>query len=111
MPNLDSSKGPPTMRSNITPPRPTVRRARAGINRRRAAGATAPRQPQQTRQRILKAAIDEFAACGLGGARVDTIARRARANKRMIYHYFGGKEDLYLAALERVYADRRASDR
>src|SRR5437763_1803135 len=51
--------------------------------------------------------IDALGAKGLGGARVDEIAERAGANKRMLYHYFGNKEDLFLAALESVYADIR----
>ena len=48
---------------------------------------------------------------GLFGGRVNTIARRRGANKRMIYHYFGNKEGLYLAALERVYEGLRGSER
>ena len=47
----------------------------------------------------------------MSGGRVNEIARRARANKRMIYHYFGSKEGLYLAALERVYEGLRGSER
>jgi TetR/AcrR family transcriptional regulator len=69
------------------------------------------RDPDRTRTAILAAAQDEFAAKGLFGGRVNTIARRAGANKRMIYHYFGSKDGLYLAALERVYEDLRGSER
>jgi TetR/AcrR family transcriptional regulator len=69
------------------------------------------RDPERTRNAILAAAQAEFAAHGLSGARVDAIARRARANKRMIYHYFGSKAELYLAALERVYEDLRGTER
>jgi TetR/AcrR family transcriptional regulator len=69
------------------------------------------RDPDRTRNAILAAAQAEFAANGLSGARVDAIARRARANKRMIYHYFGSKTGLYLAALERVYEDLRGTER
>jgi len=53
------------------------------------------------------AAREEFAANGLSGARIDTIAARMNTNKRMIYYYFGSKEGLYLAALEQVYGDIR----
>src|SRR5438128_6417175 len=53
------------------------------------------RDPAGTQQRILTAALNEFAKKGFAGARVDEIARRARVNKRMLYHYFGNKEDLY----------------
>jgi AcrR family transcriptional regulator len=61
-------------------------------------------------QRILKAAIAEFAAKGLSGARIDTIARRAKANTRMIYHYFGGKEKLYIATLEHLLGQLRQDE-
>lgn len=75
------------------------------------AGATARTgRGAETRRRILDAAIAEFAEKGLDGARVDEIAARAGANKRMIYAYFGGKEDLWLAALETVYAAMRAEE-
>ncbi len=57
------------------------------------------RDPQRTRQRILDAALKEFAAYGFAGARVDAIARRAGSNKRMLYHYFGDKEGLFRAVL------------
>jgi AcrR family transcriptional regulator len=68
------------------------------------------RNPERTRGRILEAATGEFARYGLGGARVDRIARRAGANKRMLYYYFGGKEDLFLAALEARYAHIRNAE-
>jgi TetR/AcrR family transcriptional regulator len=71
----------------------------------------APRDPERTRAAILEAATAEFTAKGLGGARVDAIARRARANKRMIYHYFRDKEGLYLAVLEAAYASIRTAER
>lgn len=64
-----------------------------------------------TRQRILDAALAEFAAKGLAGARVDEIAERAGANKRMLYAYFGNKDDLWLTVLERAYAAKRAEEK
>lgn len=69
------------------------------------------RDPLRTRARILAAALDEFARHGLGGARVDRIARRAEANKRMLYYYFGSKEALFLAVMEESYAQIRAAER
>jgi AcrR family transcriptional regulator len=69
------------------------------------------RDADMTRQRILKAAKAEFAKHGLAGARVDAIAARAKANKRMIYHYFAGKDDLFRAVLEEAYADIRGEER
>ena len=73
--------------------------------------ASRPRQPAATRRRILAAAIAEFAAAGLAGARVDEIARRAGVGKRMLYHYFGNKEALWLAVLEDAYARIRGEER
>jgi TetR/AcrR family transcriptional regulator len=69
------------------------------------------RDPVRTREAILAAAQNEFALKGLSGGRVDEIARRAGANKRMIYHYFGSKQGLYMATLERVYEGLRGSER
>lgn len=64
-----------------------------------------------TREALLMAAQHEFAAKGLSGARVNTISSRARANKRLIYYYFGSKNGLYLAVLERVYEGLRGAER
>ncbi len=66
-----------------------------------------PRNPDDTRRRILAAAKAEFAKKGLGGARVDDIAARAKANKRMMYHYFGNKDDLFSHVVEDAYAEFR----
>ena len=66
---------------------------------------TTPAKPEEdgTRARILNVAIQEFSRLGLSGARIDAIALESGANKGMIYYYFGGKEDLYVAALEESY--------
>jgi AcrR family transcriptional regulator len=69
------------------------------------------RDPERTKARILAAATAEFARYGLGGARVDRIAARAGANKRMLYYYFRDKDNLFLAALEARYAHIRAAER
>ena len=69
------------------------------------------RDPERTRRKILDAATEEFARYGLGGARVDRIAARAGANKRMLYYYFGDKDRLFLAALEGSYARIRAAEK
>jgi len=68
------------------------------------------RDADATQARILAAAKVEFAKSGLGGARVDEIAERADANKRMIYHYFGNKEDLFRTVLEEAYTDIRTAE-
>ena len=85
---------------------------------RKAPGVTASgapdmrsRRSEQTQQQILAAAESEFADKGLAGARVDAIAEESGANKQMIYYYYGSKEDLYLAVLERAYAAMRESER
>lgn len=61
------------------------------------------RNPDRTRQRLLKAAIRLFSAKGFHGVAVDQIVQAAKVNKRMVYHYFGSKEDIYIAALCDVY--------
>jgi TetR/AcrR family transcriptional regulator len=58
--------------------------------------------------RILQAALSEFAKKGIDGARVDEIARISGANKSMIYHHFRSKEGLFLAVLESVYESVRS---
>jgi TetR/AcrR family transcriptional regulator len=63
----------------------------------------------ETRSRILEAALSEFAANGLAGARTENIAQAAGVNKALLYYYFESKEKLYSAALEMVSA--RVRDR
>ena len=67
--------------------------------------------PHKTRERILACATAQFAARGYEGARVDTIARRCGLAKNMLYHYFGSKEGLFIATLERMYETLRARQR
>ena len=69
------------------------------------------RDPAKNQERILKAATAEFARHGLGGARVDRIAERAGANKRMLYYYYGNKEALFLAVMEASYLRIRNAER
>jgi AcrR family transcriptional regulator len=75
--------------------------------------ATAPerrRDAQRTRKDILEVARREFAERGYSGARVDEIAARTRTTKRMIYYYFGSKEQLFEAVLEQAYSEIRAAE-
>ncbi|MFN4352707.1 MAG: TetR/AcrR family transcriptional regulator [Hylemonella sp.] len=67
----------------------------------------AKRDPAAARARLLQAAVDEFSAHGYSGARTERIAQSAGTNIRMLYHYFGGKDDLYVVVLETVLADLR----
>jgi TetR/AcrR family transcriptional regulator len=69
------------------------------------------RDAAATRSRILAAGLAEFSTHGYEGGRIERIGRRAGANLRMIYHYFGSKQDLYVAVLEQVYSELRAAER
>ncbi|GAB3426887.1 TetR/AcrR family transcriptional regulator [Flindersiella endophytica] len=68
------------------------------------ARAVKSRDADRTRAEILDVATAEFAQLGYTGARVDEIAAKTSTTKRMIYYYFGSKEQLYVAALERAYS-------
>nr|WP_241740077.1 MULTISPECIES: TetR/AcrR family transcriptional regulator [Microbacterium] len=59
---------------------------------------------------MLEVATAAFAESGYSGTRVDDIAERTRTTKRMIYYYFGSKEELYLAVLERAYRGIREAE-
>jgi AcrR family transcriptional regulator len=89
----------------MTAPRTTAK-AQDG-KKTRGAG---PRDPERTSASILAAAVKEFTEKGYAGARIDAIALRSGANKRMIYHYFGDKEGLYLAVLESAYVGIRSAE-
>jgi AcrR family transcriptional regulator len=71
---------------------------------------TRTRDPQNSSAAILAAAVKEFSEKGYGAARVNAIAARANINKRMLYHYFGGKDALYLAVLEGAYVSIRSAE-
>jgi AcrR family transcriptional regulator len=76
--------------------------------------ATSPdrsRDRERTQVEILDVATAEFAEHGYSGARVDDIAERTRTTKRMLYYYFGSKEGLFVAVLERAYAAIRDAER
>lgn len=73
--------------------------ARPPAKRRRNAAAT--------RARILEMARQEFADRGFDGARLDKIARAAKVNIALLYHYFGNKEGLFVAVLEEAYRTMR----
>jgi AcrR family transcriptional regulator len=60
-----------------------------------------PRDSHATKELLLAAATEEFSDYGLAGARIDRIAERAGANKRLLYVYFGDKDTLFDAVLER----------
>ncbi|MFF3502062.1 TetR family transcriptional regulator [Streptomyces sp. NPDC003247] len=70
---------------------------------------TTPRDPEATKARIFEAAVAEFARYGIAGARIDRIAAEARANKQLIYAYFGNKAELFTQVLGRCMVDLAAS--
>lgn len=57
---------------------------------------------QETQDKLLQAATEVFSEVGFAGARVDEIARRAKANKAMIYYHFQSKDALYQTVLVRL---------
>jgi AcrR family transcriptional regulator len=65
------------------------------------------RDAERTRADILAVATREFADQGYAGARINLIADKTSTTKRMIYYYFGGKEQLYVAVLEHAYSGIR----
>ncbi|GAA2210543.1 TetR family transcriptional regulator [Nonomuraea monospora] len=67
----------------------------AKARRRAPAPHERQRDPERTKARILEAAIEEFSAKGVAGARVSEIAARAGVNQQLIAYYFNGKEGLY----------------
>lgn len=77
---------------------------------RRPTTAESPDAGESTRENLLAAARAAFAESGLEGARVDDIAHRAGANKQLVYHYFGSKDELYTAVLEQVYSEIRSRE-
>jgi AcrR family transcriptional regulator len=116
---LAAAAAPPTMPGGLPEEGGTMDNlarkptARAGSDT--AAGGAAvrtsrPRDPERTRKAILDAATAEFVAHGFAGASVNEIAARANINKRMLYHYFGKKDDLYLAVLEQCYTGIRTAE-
>lgn len=85
---------------------PTRRRTATDV-----AKPTRKRDPVKSRLTILRAASTEFCQHGFSGARVERIAAKSKSNMRMIYHYFGDKEGLYLAVLEGAYTRIRDEER
>jgi AcrR family transcriptional regulator len=90
-------------------PMPGEHKGRA-LRQREPTRTAATRDPEGTKAAIISASVKEFTEKGFGGARIDAIARRANINKRMLYHYFGGKEALYVEVLELSYASIRAAE-
>jgi AcrR family transcriptional regulator len=103
----ESTEMPRVARQRRRAAEPVVAKLPTGLTK---AGRARKRDPERTSAAILAAAVHEFSLKGYEGARVDAIARRAGINKRMLYHYFGGKDGLYLAVLEGRYAAIRSAE-
>ena len=71
-------------------------------------GTPRVRDARRTRERILAEATKEFAARGYDGARIDAIVKRCDMSKNLLYHYFDGKEALFIEVMERAYASMRS---
>ena len=84
--------------------------ASLGLPAKEGARKSRKNNPEKTREDILLAAISEFVQQGLAGARVDAIAERTATSKRMIYYYFGSKEQLYVECLIKLYGDIRKTE-
>nr|BFD83928.1 TetR family transcriptional regulator [Streptomyces sp. Xyl84] len=69
----------------------------------------AVRDPEATKARIFDAAVAEFARHGIAGARIDRIAAQAKANKQLIYAYYGNKSDLFTHVLGKCMVDLAAA--
>jgi AcrR family transcriptional regulator len=82
--------------------------AKSDVETAKQRSAVRRRDPERTRAEILQVATTEFARVGYSGARVDNITALTRTTKRMLYYYFEGKEQLYVAVLEQAYGDIRA---
>ncbi|WP_231558463.1 TetR family transcriptional regulator [Modestobacter caceresii] len=89
----------------MTAPRPD---SELGTDTAAVRPAERTRDADRTRAEILAVATAEFADRGYAGARVNEIADKLSTTKRMIYYYFGGKEQLYVAVLEQAYGRIRA---
>lgn len=100
---VDTQPGLPDPRVNTT--------VRSLPELRSAGTASARRDPAASREALVGAAVAAFARKGFEGARVDEIAAGAGVNKQLVYHYFGSKQGLYLAALESVYVRIREKER
>ncbi|MFI1890520.1 ScbR family autoregulator-binding transcription factor [Streptomyces jumonjinensis] len=59
---------------------------------------------RQTRQLILRAAAEEFAANGFRSTSLVHVAQRAGITKGAIYHHFGNKENLAASVVEEHYS-------
>ena len=94
----------------LSRPLPQARSRNPSARNRGSDAKAVVRDAAATRAAILRAAISEFAERGVGGARVARIAEASGFSKRMIYHYFQSRENLFIAALEAIYSKFRIAE-
>ncbi len=70
-----------------------------------AKGAATAGGTGETREAIVRAALEAFAEMGFDGASTREIATRAGVNHGLIPYYFGGKEKLWQAAVDQVFEE------
>jgi AcrR family transcriptional regulator len=89
-----------------------MRKAQAQLGEKRIGAPAGPRAANvaETKDRILRAAIGQFAQHGFSGARIEAICADANVNGRMVYHYYVDKAGLYLAVLEHVLGELRIEE-
>ena len=87
-----------------------AKRSSSTVRARRGRPRQAVTQSRPVRMRLLHEATRLFAARGYDGVTVDEVVAAAQVNKRMVYHYFGSKDGLYMAVLERAYTGLRQSE-
>ncbi len=101
--------------TNHDPIMKTKTSAALGLEKRRKKRMGPPLGPRaenaaETKARILDVAVDHFSRFGFSGARTEAISQAASVGNRMIYHYFDGKEGLYIAALDHVLGELRTEE-
>ena len=60
------------------------------------------RDPEAKKRQLLDAALQEFSAHGIAGARVDQIAKAAGVSAGLVYTYFGSKDELFAAVFDDI---------
>jgi AcrR family transcriptional regulator len=103
-------EGASTPAENIEHDGQTPQRRNAKVKGHKSRVAPRKHAPELRRQEILSSALMEFASKRFGGARTESIIARTNTNTAMLFHYFGSKENLYIAVLESIYDDIRRKE-
>ena len=60
---------------------------------------------EKSKEEIYQAALEEFGTYGYDNVSIEQICNRHGISKGMMYHYYKGKDDLFLASVSRVFKD------